>query len=39
MRRSLLTVWVSALLIGIAGWGVAVVVAVMAFRAVGGVCG
>jgi hypothetical protein len=38
MRRSLLTIWVSALVISLAGWGVAAVIAVTVFRAVGGFC-
>jgi hypothetical protein len=38
MRRSVLTIWISAFVVGMAGWGVAAVLAAVVFRAVGGLC-
>ena len=38
MRRSLLTVWICAFVIGLSGWVIAGLLAVVTFNAIGGFC-
>jgi hypothetical protein len=38
IRRSLLTIWIATIFVSLVGWGVAAVIAVIAFRTFGGFC-